>query len=229
MKTFDKIYYLVFCWILIILVSACQKKIVSDFGFDGTFSGKVVDQSGNLVPGDITSANMTVKALGNGDIVTIDMRVKGDGTFQNTRLFPKSYRIWISGPLTMVGDTVRVDLATEKTIVKDIVVIPFISVDKPSVVGSMTATSIDVSFVLTANSGKVVSKRELYCSTIPFPNASTGSGPSFASKTVSLTANSGTASITGLASKTKYYIRIGAQATGATGFNYSGQIEVTTL
>jgi hypothetical protein len=229
MKTFDKIYSLIFCWILIILVSGCQKKIISDFGFDGAFSGKVVDQSGNLVPGDITSANLTVKALGTGDIVTIDMRVKGDGTFQNTKLFPKSYRIWISGPLTMVGDTVRVDLAAEKVIVKDIVVVPFISLNLPAVVGNPTATSIDVSFALTANSGKVVSKRELYCSTIPFPNASTGSGPSFASKTVALTANSGNASITGLVTKTKYYIRIGAQATGATGFNFSGQIEVTTL
>src|SRR5665647_2428806 len=166
MKTFDKIKHLIFCWILIMLLSGCQKKIVSDFGFDGDFSGKVVDQSGKVVPWDITSANMTVKALGKGDIVTIDMRVKGDGTFQNTKLFPKSYRIWISEPLTMTEDTVRVDLSSDKVIVKNFVVTPFITVDQPAVVGSPTATTIDVSYIMTANSGKVVSKRELYLSLI---------------------------------------------------------------
>lgn len=227
MKILDKIKSLIFCLLFLLLITGCQK-LVTDFGFDAAISGKVVDQAGNIVPGDITTTNLSVKALGDGDKVTMDMRVKGDGTYQNTKLFPKKYRIWITGPVTPVADTLRVDLAANKTIVNDFVVIPFITVDKPAVVGSPAATSANVSYGMTANSGKVVSKRELYCSNVPYPNASTGSGPFFNTVKVTLTTNSGTAAVTGLTASTTYYLRIGVQATGATGMNYSDQITFST-
>jgi hypothetical protein len=157
----------------------------------------------------------------------MDMRVKGDGTYQNTKLYPKNYRVWVTGPITLVDDTLRVDFTTNKVVSHDFIVTPFISLDVP-MVGSSTATTAVVSFAMTPNSGKTVSKRELYCSTNPYPNASTGNGPFFHTVKVTLTANSGSANITGLTANTTYFVRIGAQATGATGMNFSDQITFTT-
>ena len=228
MKILDKITFLIFYSLFILLLSSCEKTI-TDFGNDCTLSGKLKDQSGNIVAGDITSANLLVKALGEGDVVSTDLRVKGDGTFQNTKLFPKKYRIFVTGPITPVDDTLSVDFSTDRITIKDIIVIPFLTVKKPAAVGNPTATTLEVSYEIIANSGKVVSISELYCSTSPYPNASTGSGPFYTTKKVTLVSNSGNASVTGLVTKTKYYIRIGAKATGATGFNYSEQIEITTL
>lgn len=210
------------------MVISCQK-IITDFGNTCAISGNVKDQSGNIVPGDIASTGLLVKTLGEGDIVTIDIRVKGDGTFQNTKMFPKKYRIWVTGPVTPVGDTLRVDFSVDKKVVQDIIVIPFITIKIPVVIGSPTATSVDISYEIIANSGKAVSRREVYCSTSPYPNTSTGSGPFYSTVKKTLSTNSGNTSITGLVSKTKYYIRVGAQATGATGYNFSEQIEITTL
>ena len=158
----------------------------------------------------------------------MDMRVKGDGTYQNTKLYPKNYRIWVTGPITLVDDTLRVDFTKNKEVSHDFVVTPFISLDMPVLVGSAASTTAVVSFAMTTNSGKTVSKRELYCSTNPYPNASTGNGPFFHSVKVNLTANSGSANITGLTANTTYFVRIGAQATGATGMNFSDQITFTT-
>lgn len=210
------------------MITSCQK-ITTDFGNNCAISGSLKDQSGNVVAGDITSTNLSVKALGEGDIVTTDMSVSGDGTFQNTKLFGKKYRIWVTGPITMIDDTLDVDFSVNSVIVQDFTVKPFLTFNKPVIIGSPTATTVDVSYEIVENSGKVVSKREVYCSTVPFPNASTGSGPSYSTNKVTLVTNSGNVSITGLLTNTKYYIRIGAQATGATGFNYSEQIEITTL
>ena len=227
MKIIHKIASLIFCWMFLLLITGCEKTI-TDFGFDGAISGKVVDQAGNIVPGDITSTALSVKALGEDDIVTIDMRVKGDGTYQNTKLYPKKYRIWITGPVTPVGDTLRVDFTSTKTVTNDFVVVPFITVNKPALVGNPTATEANVSYEMTAASGKTVSKRELYCSTVPYPNANTGAGPYYNTVKVTLSTNSGSKAVTGLTSKTTYYLRIGAQASGATGMNFSDQITFTT-
>src|SRR5665648_565847 len=151
MKILDKIKSLIFCWIILLLITSCDR-IITDFGFDGAISGRVIDQAGNIVPGDITSTNLSVKALGDGDQVTMDMRVKGDGTYQNTKLFPKKYRIYVTGPVTPVADTLRVDFTVDQVIVNDFVVIPFITIDKPAIVGSAAATSVNVSYTMTGNS-----------------------------------------------------------------------------
>ncbi|MEX2232910.1 MAG: hypothetical protein WD824_12165 [Cyclobacteriaceae bacterium] len=228
MKILDKIKVLILCLIMFIGVTSCDDETIVDFGFDGAISGTVKDQNDNVVAGSITNTNLVVKALGEGDQVSTDMRVKGDGTYQHTKLYPKEYKIWIAGPVSMTTDTLLIDFSKEKVVQNDLIVVPFISISQPVVAGSPTASTVDISYDLTPNDGKVVSKRELYCSTNPFPDASTGSGPFYHSKNVSLGTNAGNASVTGLTSNTKYYIRIGAQATGASGFNYSEQIVITT-
>jgi hypothetical protein len=211
----------------LLVLTGCYRDI-TEFGFDGSISGTVKDAAGNTVNGTTTSNALTVQALAEGDRVAIILRVKGDGTFQNTKLTPKKHRIWVTGPVTMTGDTLRVDFATEKVVQKDFVVTPFFSVATPTVSGSPTSGSLAVTYAITANSSRTAGTRQVYCSTNPYPDASIGTGPFFDTKTVALTANTGTATIAGLAPKTKYYIRVGAQATGVAGFNYSNQITVTT-
>ena len=227
MKILDKITSLIFCWIIFLLITSCQK-MITDFGFDAAISGRVIDETVNIVAGDITSGILLVQAMGDGDNETIDMRVKGDGTYQNTKLFPKKYRIWITGLVTPVNDTLRVDFTTDKVIVNDFVVIPLITVNKPAVVGSPTATSVNVSYDMTANSGNVIKKCELYCSTVPYPNASTGSGPFYNTVNVTLSIGSGTITVTGLTANTNYFLRIGAKSVGVPGMNYSEQITFKT-
>lgn len=215
------------CLILMMGMTGCDENVV-DFGFDGAISGTVQDESGSIVPGNITSNTLVVRAQGEGDEVSTDIRVKGDGTFQHTKLYPKTYKVWIEGPVTLVTDTLMIDFAQDKNVTKDIVVVPFISIAQPAVVGSPTSASVDISYNMTANGGKTVGKREVYVSTVPYPSGSTGSGPFYDTKKVALPANAGQVSVTGLAAQTKYFVRIGAEASGANGFNYSEQITITT-
>lgn len=186
------------------------------------------DKSGDIIAGDITTTDFIVKALGAGDVVTTDMRVMGDGTFQNNKLYAKKYKIWVSGPVT-TQDTFSVDLAAEKAVVHDFIVDPFVMVNTPAVSGNLTATTVDIQYGMTPQSGRTITKRELYCSTNPFPNAIIGSGYGYTTTKVTLTGDSGTATVSGLVTKTTYYIRIGVQTTDGHGFNYSQQIEITTL
>lgn len=228
MKISGKFNILAFCMTMLLCTMGCQPDDIVDFGFDGSFSGILRDQNGNIVPGDITSSSLVVRALGDGDQVSTDMRVKGDGTYQNTKLSPKMYKIWIAGPVTLGTDTLFIDFSKEKSVVKDLVVTPFVSINPPAVVGNPTSTSVDINYEIAGNDGKTISKRELYCSTNPYPNTSTGSGPYFETKKVVLNADEGNISVMDLTPQTKYFIRIGAQATGASGFNYSEQITITT-
>src|SRR5690554_5885304 len=92
-----KVYFL--CLMILVWATGCQNEAIVEFGFDGSFSGTVVDQNGNIVAGNITNNNLVVRALGERDQVSTDMRVDGDGTFGNTKLYPKKYKIWISGPV----------------------------------------------------------------------------------------------------------------------------------
>ncbi len=227
MKIAANIKSLIFCSILLLLVSGCEKEI-TDFGNDASISGKVVDQSGNIVAGDITSTALIVKAIGDGDITSTDMRVHGDGTYENKRLFPKKYKIWISGSVTPVTDTFIVDFGSKKSVNQDFTVIPFLTVKPPVVVGSPSSTEVTVSYEITGNGGKTVNKREVYCSNNPYPNASTGDGPFYTTVTVPMDTDNGNVTINGLTSKTKYYLRVGAQASGASAYNYSDQITLTT-
>jgi hypothetical protein len=226
MKIFNRIISLTLCCIFLQVVAGCQKEPA--FGNDRAVSGTMQDKAGNIVAGDITTTSFIVKALGAGDVVTTDMRVKGDGSFGNDKLYAKKYKIWVSGPVTTT-DTLLVDLSADKAVVHNFAVSPFIAVNKPVVGGNPTATAVDISYVMTAQSGQTISKRELYCSTYPFPNGIIGSGAFYTTVKVTLNADAGTINVAGLVTNTKYYIRIGALATGSNGYNYSEQIEITTL
>lgn len=220
-------YYIISSFLgLLLLGNACNEPI-TDFGFDGGIYGKVVDQSGNIVPGDITSGGFMIRALGEEDEVSMDMRVKGDGTFSNLKLYPKKYVVRVEGPVFPVNE-VTIDLTGNQQAEHNFTVTPFLTIATPTVNGAPASTEIKINYSIIGNNGKTIGTKEVYCSTIPYPNASTGSGPYYETKKITLNAVSGVASVTGLTAGKKYFIRIGAKATGASAFNYSDQLIVTT-
>ena len=228
MKMVKNINYMSLLALILLLLSACNKDI-TDFGYNGELSGTIKDASGNIVPGDITTANFIIRVKAEGDISTVDIRIKGDGKYANTKLYPAKSKIWITGPIVSqpATDTVVVDLTGGKKVVQDFVVKPVFSVATPAVSGTPTSTSASFTYSITANSTLNPSKREIYCSTLPYPNTSTGSGPYYSTIKVAMTTNSGTVTVTGLTAGTKYYCRIGVQAS-STQMNFSDQITFTT-
>lgn len=226
MKSVYNLTCYIFCGLLLLLAAACQKQ--PGFGNDRAVSGTMKDKAGDIIAGDITTTDLIVRALGDGDVVTTDLRVAGDGTYANDKLYAKQYKIWVSGPVS-TGDTLTVDLKTEKKVVHDFIVDPFVLINTPTVNGSPTATTMTIQYVMNVLPGHTVTKRELYCSTNPFPNAIIGSGFDYTTTKVSLTGDAGSATVTGLVTKTQYYVRVGAQTSDGKGFNYSPQIIITTL
>lgn len=220
--------YKSFLWLIMaILIAGCDKNI-TEFGFDGSLTGTVKDPSGNIVAGDITSGVLVVHALAEGDQAPIDIRVKGDGTFQNTKLYPVKTKVWLTGPVfPEVPDTMVIDFSGQKQQTLNLTVTPFLSIAKPQISGTATATSVTISYSITGNNGMESDKRELYCSTIPYPTKSTGSGGFYETIKKGLSSDAGEIVVDGLTSGTKYFLRIGASADGAN-MNYSEQIEFTT-
>ncbi len=224
-KTYKIFCYLSFIVLLLCVTISCERTI-TDFGFDGSISGTVKDASGKIVPGDITSNNLLVKALLDGDDVAIDMRVMGDGTFQNTKLYPGIFTVSISGPIFKM-DPIIIDLTGGKNVIHDFTVVPYITIDPPVISGNTASTSVTINYRIKGNQDKVPSKREIYCSTVPYPTATIGSGPYYQTIIKSIDNDEGAVSVEGLTPNTKYYLRIGAQASGA-GMNYSEQIIFNT-
>ena len=198
--------------------------IDTEFGFEGSISGKIQDGNGNTLFGDINSNNLIVRLLGENDKETIDIRVNGDGTFRNVRMYPKLHKAWVEGPIVF-SDTVLIDFGENLDQVHDFTITPLIT---PKIVsGTASGTSIAVEFSIVPTDPNTVSKKEIYCSTVKFPTASIGSMTNiYTTKTVTLAALSGNTQITGLVAGTTYYLRIGAQASAAKIMNYSNQVEV---
>ena len=229
MKTIIKSFrYLVILSIIQTLITGCNDP-VTDFGYNGSISGKVSDASGNLISGDPNVAGIEVKALGEQDNIPMIMRVKGEGTYANIKLYPQSYKVWITGPVFSPDpDTIVLNLKEQRKQTQDFVVTPFLTIPSPTLEGSASATEITINYSITGNNGMVPNLREIICSTTAYPNSTTGNGTYWSTKKVTVTDDQGTATISGLTSGTKYFVRVGARAGGQSLFNYSDQIVVTT-
>lgn len=81
---------------------SCNEPI-TDFGFDGHISGIVTDNSGNPVSGYPKLATYSDHALGELDNVPMVMRILGDRTYANTKLYPQSYKVTLRGPGSGMG------------------------------------------------------------------------------------------------------------------------------
>jgi hypothetical protein len=202
---------------------------VTEFGYDGQLSGKIVDANGNKVPGDIKLATFAVQARGDLDEVDMILRIKPDGTYANTRLYPQSYKVRLVGPFYESPTAqVAVDLTGGKVVEKDFQVTPFYSIAAPSISGNPTSTQVMVNYNITQNGDRVPNLRQVYVSTVSWPTSTTGSGGTYQTVTTAVTQNQGTATVSGLKPNTRYFIRIGARATGQNLFNLSEQISFTT-
>lgn len=197
----------------------------TDFGFDGTIKGVVKDSEGNPVYGDILVNDIVVNLLGEGDQQAIQVRVDGAGEFMNTKIFPKVYKISITGPVVPPAEITH-DFSATQDFAQDFVVTPFIT--PKAIKATVTGTSVAVEYSIVANAGKTITKSEIYCSTAKYPTASIGNyGTTYVTKVAALgTSVVGTATIPGLEPGKRYYIRVGSLAAGNTLFNYSNQIEI---
>lgn len=226
MKSKRLIAYLVLLLTTNATLSGCNDPI-TEFGFDGSLSGTILNSAGAIVPGDITSSGYTIQALGEKDKVSMVMRINGDGTFANNKLYPQVYKVRVEGPFFATPE-VTIDLTGGKAVVQDFTVTPFLTVAKPVVEGTPTSTQVKVKYGVTGNQGRTANLREVYASTVPYPNTSTGSGPMYQTVKVAVTQNQGTATLNGLKPGTKYFIRVGARSVGTSIMNFSEQIVVTT-
>ena len=197
---------------------------VSDFGFNGTIKGTVKDNSGNPLHGDLNSNNLLVKLLGEGDEQAIEIRVNGEGTYQNLKMFPKKHKVWVEGPI-IKSDTVTVDFSIDENVVQDFTVTPLLV---PHISGgTANGTSVSVDYSIDANAGNTVKEKEVYVSTVQYPTAATGSRTNvYFTKTVKLSQPAGNVVVDGLESGVTYHVRIGAQANNSALMNYSNQIEI---
>lgn len=223
MKT-HKNFQILMLAVMVITVAGCSY-VETDFGFDAAIQGSIKDNSGNPLYGDINSNNIIVRMLGENDLEPIDIRLNGEGTFQNQRMYPKKHKAWVEGPIVH-SDTITVDFSSN--LIQNVIlyVDPLI---QPSITnGTPSDTSIEVDYSVVPTGSNTVIKNEIYCSTVKYPTASIGSMTNvYTTKTVALQSLEGTVTITGLTSGTKYYLRIGAQAESSKIMNYSNQIEVT--
>ena len=165
MKMIKKIAQIITGLSLIFWLAGCNED-VTDFGFDGAISGTLKDQAGNMVAGDITANVIVIKALGEGDAVAMDIRVKGDGTYQNTKLFPKPTKFWVTGPVTMTQDTLRVDLSKNNIVQHDFIVVPFLTVKPPVVSGTPTSSTISVNYEIVPTTGYSPNLRQVFAAPI---------------------------------------------------------------
>ena len=220
-------YFTAFLVAGLISLNGCTDP-VWDFGYDGQLSGTIFDNNGNIVSGRHHQEFM-VTVLNETEITPLQLRIKSDGTYANTKLYPQSYEAILQGPF--IGTPlapVLIELTGGKIVVKDFVVTPWITISPPTISGSPTSTTVQVNYSVTGNGGKTPNLREIYCSTVSWPTRVTGSGRFFHSKIVTVTENQGTATVTGLQPGTVYYLRVGARAAGETIFNLGEQISFTT-
>lgn len=224
-NTINKYVFLLLATVYMAFVSGCDGEIY-DFGYDGEISGTITDQQGNIVSGDITVADLTVIALGEDDIEPIRMRVKGDGTYGNHKMFPQSYEVWIEGPVDAPAP-VMVDLSGND-MVHNITVMPWLTMHTPELVGSPSSDEVTVSFQITENNGHVAEARLVYVSTGQYPSRSTGSGITWHTRQASMDENEGTVTVGNLEPDTRYFIRIAARAEGTNLWNLSDHTEFNT-
>ncbi|MFH5834158.1 hypothetical protein [Halalkalibaculum sp. DA384] len=212
--------------LLILIMTSCEGR-VTDFGYNASISGQVLDQSGNIVSGDITSASFSVQALGEQDELPMELRINGDGTYANTKLYPQSYTVWLEGPI-ISSQEITVDLSDGGDVTHDFTVTPFLTIPPPELNSSATSSEVSVSYSVRENEGHVAELIEVYVSTVAYPTHTTGSGTGWHTQTEEMNENEGTVTVSGLEPGTQYFIRIGARAEDANTRNFSDQITVTT-
>ena len=219
-----KIIYLSVLLAAIFLLSNCDRTV--EVTFKGELRGKVVDQNGNIVSGDVTTDDILVLALGEKDTEAMRIRVLGDGTYTNTHLYEQSYVVNVIGAV-ISSEEFTADL-NQGPVERNITVTPFLTIPPPELVGIPSANEVTVSYNITGNEGYEPEERIIYVSTVMYPSQSTGSGANWHTRRKTVEQDQGTVTIDGLESGTRYFVRVTARAEAITRWNLSDQIEFTT-
>lgn len=223
MDNLNKVKHLAVIIGLVFLLSGCDDL---EPKFTGQISGRILDQNGNIVSGDVTSDDLLVLALGTEDTQEMRIRVLGDGTYTNTNLYAQTYDVWVTGAIT-APEKVTLDLR-KGPVKHDIIVTPFFTIPPPTLVGNPSSTEVTISYSITGNLGHIAEERAIFVSTVSYPSRNTGSGAEWTTIRKNVTEDSGNVTIGGLKSGTNYFVRVTAHAQGSTRWNLSDQIKFTT-
>lgn len=197
---------------------------------DITLSGKIVDsQTGELVPSSGANAGTIVKLYEGNAVQPLFYNTNPDGTFENTRVFPATYRIAAEGAFDMAEDTMLEKITQNAQI--EIKVIPNVRIKLTLTKTADTTAELKVEYE-KVNASQQMIKLGVVWSTYENPNATVFPEGNIILDDVSseqLTKGNRTYSITNLKPGETYYVRALAQTNNAGAYyNYSASIEIKT-
>ncbi len=225
MKTLK--YILVIAFLLVLCSCSVDDR---ESELSASYSGKCIDRlSGKTVSTEYFGAALLFGDL-NGDAGQPKrFYIRPDGTYNNTRMFPSSYKVWANGPFCEV-DTLYFDLNGHRDF--DLNVVPNISLETLSASVSNGTLSMTARYKVN-RSGVSGGSCAIVYGLIENPGQNNASR-SLANKTVSCwmkTSNfAGTEGVISLSiqlgDQQKYYARIGAKVNGSDYWNYTNQIQI---
>ncbi|MGV3640804.1 MAG: hypothetical protein ACO1NZ_09815 [Adhaeribacter sp.] len=216
------------CLSLVLLLSSCDIDNFEDPQL--TLSGRIVDsQTNKLVESGGINAGTVVRLYEGNSTQPLVYNTLPDGTFLNSRVFPGAYTYTAQGPFTPVNtdpQSLRIDQDAELVIK----VVPHVRLPQPEV--QVNGTTLTVKLKYEKVTQQKLVQLALMWSKFPHPNISTSASGTIKLENVeteNLTTGERVYTITGLAPKTKYYLRTGARTTNPGNYyNYSSQLELQT-
>lgn len=111
MNTNNFYKYIYTAFVFLLLFSSCELDERID-DLSGGYQGKLIDKNTNaLVATEYYGSKIKLLDLNYGEIaVPLELEIKPDGSFNNTKVFPSKYKIWATGPFFEL-DTVYTELS----------------------------------------------------------------------------------------------------------------------
>lgn len=193
-----------------------------------SYSGKCVDKTnGKVVATEYFGATLLFGDVSGDPGQPKSFYVKPDGSYNNTRMYPASYKVWANGPFCEV-DTLYFDLSGHKGF--DLSVVPNITLTLASSSVSEGKLTMTASYKVN-KAGVSDGEMAIVFGTVPNPGQAQASR-SLSNKTVSCwKATSKFAGTEGffpmtikLGENKRYYARMGAKLAGSDYWNYTEEI-----
>ncbi|GAA4301580.1 DUF3823 domain-containing protein [Compostibacter hankyongensis] len=192
-----------------------------------TLSGKILDaQTNELIPSSGANAGALVKLYEGNSTQPLLYTVKPDGTFQNSRVFPATYKIVAEGAFDRVEDTITETISKDMQL--DIKVTPHVRLQLT--LAGITDTTAEIKMhYKKINADQEIVKLGVVWSTFAYPNATVfPEGDIILEDAAPALPAEGdrTYTVSGLKAGATYYIRALALTNNAGGYyNYSTQLE----